>query len=337
MQSSIEFVEISDYAYAVARIRALETKLIDGKDYNALIAAPEERFFPLFTEIAGIKSDGPPLLSALVKSLEESFTESLYLVKSLILQDEVKRLISLKYDYELLKLIIKEAGGQEITIPTEISKRSNYSYPLLKSLLESGKALDTGSLIYETYNLLKNARDLTGKRIDNSCDNSYYSELFQILEEYGNGFLTEYFIREVDANNIMTALRLKAQGAKRTALRERFLPFGIIDISFLELGFDLNLEGFSSRIVFSPLSAALNNTGKTEDEGAQAAEVEKLLEEELIKYLKESLFVTFGVEPLLTYLWVRDAEVKNLRTVLLSKSAGVSPEEIKKHIRGFYG
>ncbi|MCK4804505.1 MAG: hypothetical protein KAT88_08100, partial [Spirochaetes bacterium] len=172
MQSSIEFVEISDYAYAVARIRALETKLIDGKDYNTLIVAPEERFFPLFTEIAGIKSDGPPLLSALVKSLEESFTESLYLVKSLILQDEVKRLISLKYDYELLKLIIKEAGGQEITIPTEISKRSNYSYPLLKSLLESGKALDTGSVIYETYNSLKNARDLTGKRIDNSCDNS---------------------------------------------------------------------------------------------------------------------------------------------------------------------
>ena len=69
----------------------------------------------------------------------------------------------------------------------------------------------------------------------------------------------------------------------------------------------------------------------------QAAEVEKLLEEELIKNLRESLFVTFGVEPLLTYLWIRDAEVKNLRTVLLSKSAGVSPEEIKKHIRGFYG
>lgn len=337
MQSNTEFIEISEYAYAVARIRALETKLIDGKDYNTLISAPGERFFPLFTETAGIKSDGPPVLSALVKSLEESFTESLYMIKSLILKDEVKRLISLKYDYELLKLIIKEERGHKISIPAEISNRSNYSYPLLKSLLEGGKALDTGSIIYETYNSMKNARDLYGKRIDNSCDNSYYSELFQILEEYGNGFLTEYFIREVDANNIMTALRLKVQGAKRTALRERFLPFGNIDISFLEQGFDLNLEGFSVRILFSPLSAALNNTGKTEDEEAQAAEAEKLLEEELIKYLKKSVFVTFGVEPLLTYLWVREIEVKNLRTILLSKSAGVSPEEIKKHIRGFYG
>jgi V/A-type H+-transporting ATPase subunit C len=335
MPVNVEFVEKSEYAYAVARIRAIETKLVDGKGYNTIIASPMDRFYAVFSEVTGVKADGVSGLGAALKSLEDSFTQTLYLVKSLILEDEINRLVSLKYDYELLKLIVKESKGHEAAIPTEISERSNYSYPVLKSLLEGGKALETGSIILDTYVSLREARDQTGNFIDNRCDRAYYTELFQILDWYGNSFLSEYFIRKIDAVNITTTLRLKLQGAKRSSLRERILPFGSIDASYFEQGIDLNLEGFSSRIIFSPLSRVLSGVGKRDDEEEQIAQVERLLEEELLRYLKESLFVTFGIEPLIAYLWVRETEVRNLRTILLAKNAGIDNDEIKMYVRGY--
>jgi vacuolar-type H+-ATPase subunit C/Vma6 len=336
MPVNVEFVEKSEYAYAVARIRAIETKLIDSKGYNTLLASPMERFFAVFSEVSGVKVDGVPGLLSTLKSLEDSFTDTLYMTRSLILEDEIKRLVSLKYDYELLKLIVKDTSGFDISIPTEVSERSNYSYTVLKSLLEGGKALETGSIIFEAYASLRDAKGQTGKYIDNQCDRAFYTELFQILEEYGNSFLLEYFTRKIDVCNISTTLRLKLQGEKRSSLRERILPLGNIDISFLEQGIDMNLEGFSSRIIFSPFSSVLSGSGKAGDEEEQVALVERQLEEELVKYLKESIFVTFGIEPLLAHLCLRETEVMNLRTILLAKNAGIGTEEIKKYLRGYH-
>ncbi len=334
---SPEFVENSEYAYAVARIRALETKLIDGAGYNSLITAPMDRFHPLFTEITGIRNNGSPDVHLLLKNLEESFTGHLYMIKSFILEDEIKRLISLEYDYELLKFIIKEEKFQNISIPYELSSRSNYSYPVLRSMLDFGHVLDTGEIMYNAYLSLKNTKVLTGNIIDNECDYSYYTELFQILFEYNNAFVTDFFVRKVDIRNIRTTLRLKIRGEKRTSIRDRFLPFGSIDIKFLEQGFDHNLEGFAAMIVFSPFSMILRNVDKKGDEENQVVQAEKLLEEDLVQYLKESIFVTFGIEPVLAYLWVKEVEVKNLRIILQAKAAGILPEEIKRYVRGLYG
>ena len=332
-----EFVENSEYAFAVAKIRALETNFVNSAGYNSLIAAPVDRFNALFAEITMIRSEGAANVSSLLAQLEELFTVQFYMVKSLVLEDEIKRLISLEYDYEILKLIVKEERVERVVIPTEVSRRSNYSYPVLKSLLEGGKFIDTGEILYNTYFSLKSEKELNSNIIDNTCDKSYYNEVFQILEQYNNPFLTGYFIRKVDMRNILTTLRLKIRGEKRSTLRERFFPFGSIDISFLEQGLDLNLEGFTSRIIFSPLSSVLRAVEKKGEESDQVTQAEKLLEEDLLRYLKESIFVTFGIEPILAYLWTKELEVKNLRIILLGKVTGIAPEEIKRYVRGFYG
>ena len=60
MPVNVEFIEKSEYAYAVARIRAIETKLIDSKGYNTLLASPMERFSAVFSEISGVKADVVP-------------------------------------------------------------------------------------------------------------------------------------------------------------------------------------------------------------------------------------------------------------------------------------
>ena len=136
-----EFVENDEYAYAVGKIRAMETKLIGESGYNSLISSPPDRFQALFSEITGLRSGESTDFHGILGKLEDSFTGQFYMIKSLIIEDEIKRLISLEYDYELLKFIIKAERNFDIDVPTEVSRRSNYSYPLLKTLLEFNLAI----------------------------------------------------------------------------------------------------------------------------------------------------------------------------------------------------
>jgi V/A-type H+-transporting ATPase subunit C len=334
------FVENTEYAYAVARVRALETKLIDQAGFSSLLAAALDKLPGALAETARIKIPGPMEPELLLNALEESYTQTFHSVKALLLEDPLKRLVSLRYDYEIMKFIVKEERGnadRKEPIPVELSKRSNYSYPLLKALLEGGKTMETGQAMMSAYLTLKKMREATGRVVDDACDRAYFTEAFSILDGCGNAFLDGYFKRQVDAVNILTVLRLKSRKEKRTAVRERSLPFGSIDVSHLEAGFESSLDAFAAKLAFTPYSGIMKGAVRGADEVEQAVHLERALEEERLKYLRESMFVTFGVEPVLAYLWVRENEVKNLRTILLSKASGLTPDEISKHLRGFHG
>jgi V/A-type H+/Na+-transporting ATPase subunit C len=187
------------------------------------------------------------------------------------------------------------------------------------------------------YLAIKKMKVATGRELDDACDRACCAEVFSILNDYKNDFLDGYFKRQVDAVNILTMLRLKARKEKRAAFRERFLPFGSFGASHLEAGFELGLDVFAAKLAFNPLCAVIKGAAKGGDEREQAIALERAFDEELLKYLKESMFVTFGVEPVLAYLWVRENEVRNLRTILLAKASGLPPEEIRRHLRGFHG
>ncbi len=337
LTNSIDFVENSEYAFGVAKIRALETGYIDEVALNTLLTAEGERFIANFFEVTGVRMTESDSISLIIDNLERSFSDSFLMVKSLLIEESMKRLISLRYDYELLKLIVKEIKGEEVRIDISLLERSNYSHEMLKTSLAEGKALEIGETMYRTYRKLVDLREASGREIDTDCDRAFYCEVFQILDVDANQFIRNYFVREIDALNIVTTLRLKIQGKKRTMVKERYIPFGTIALSYLEEGFDLNLDGFATRIQFSLLANLLREVNKGLDEEAQVAQVEKYIEDDQTRYLKESMFVTFGIEPLLSYLWTKERELKNLRTIFIAKMSGVGTDEIKKYVRGIYG
>ena len=338
---SAEFVEDIEYAYAVARIRALETRFIDELTLNALLSSDGERFVAQFSELTGIRSStagGEPVdVTRMMDDLEESFSDTFLLVQSLILEEQMRRFIGLRYDYELLKFVVKGEKGDVMRIPISLIERSNYGHGLLKSLLSDGRALETGETMFRTYRSLQDSREISGTQIDIECDRAYYVELFQLLDENFNPFIRDYFIREIDVINIATVLRLKLQGRKRNVMRERYIPLGSIDLSYMEEGFDMNLEGFAGRIQFSPFGQYLREVDKNTEEEEQVAQVERRLDAAQTKYLRESLIVSFGIEPLLAYLWIKERELNNLRTIFIAKMSGIPQDEIRTSLRGPYG
>ncbi len=332
--SSPEFVENSNYGFAVARIRALENNLIDSTGYNQLITVPEERFLSLLEELAGAGIKENDSVSEILDKIEWRFTNTLFLVKDLIVEDEYKRLISLKYDYDLLKIIIKEKKGWSVSNYKHTSMRSSFTYTVLKSLVDAGRFFELGESIQSVVESAEEIKDPTGNQIDIICDRAYFKEIFKILESSPNPFIEGYFRRKIDILNLLTTLRLKIQGKKRSSVKEDYIPDGSIDIYHFEDGYDLNIDGLIQKLSFAWFSSALESIPKGVGEEKVIAFIEKELEEYLVKYIKESMYVTFGVEPVISYLWKVEQETINLRIIILSRYSGIEPAEIKINVRG---
>ena len=332
--SSLEFVENSEYGFAVARIRALENKLITGAAYNQLINSSKERFIPFLEELSGAGIKEGDNIEDILEKIEWKLTEILYLIKGLLIEDEYKRLISLKYDYELLKLIIKEKKGGSVKSYKHTSMRSNYTYPVMKALIESRSFLDLGQRIADAYQNSIELKSLTGKEIDSICDRSYFDEVFDLLKMKPNVFIEGFFRRKIDIINLTSLLRLKSLGGKRAQIHENFIPNGSIDIEHFEESFDLGFDAIVSRLNFTWFSNIIQSIPKGNNEESNIALVERFLEEGLMRYLKESMYVTFGVEPILSYFFKVELQTNNLRLIVLSRFSGIEADEIRKNVRG---
>jgi len=66
------------------------------------------------------------------------------------------------------------------------------------------------------------------------------------------------------------------------------------------------------------------------------SEFEKIADNELMNLNKGSKNVIFGPEPLFSYLHAKEAEVKALRIIMVSKINKLSPETIRERLRDLY-
>ena len=64
--------------------------------------------------------------------------------------------------------------------------------------------------------------------------------------------------------------------------------------------------------------------------------MEKYLEDQRMDYVKDALYVPFGIEPIVGYLRAKEAEVKDLRMILTGKVSGMDGEAIKERLRETY-
>ena len=56
----------------------------------------------------------------------------------------------------------------------------------------------------------------------------------------------------------------------------------------------------------------------------------------MIDYMKSAKRVTFGVEPLVAYLFAKENEVKQLRIILVGKNNGMDGELLKRRLNIAY-
>jgi len=150
-------------------------------------------------------------------------------------------------------------------------------------------------------------------------------------------FLNRLSMLEVDLINIMTFFRLKWIGESLSTLQTALIRGGRIPV-------DVYYEFFAREIDDIETSFLANEAySGFVSEGVQHLKndnsfigMEALVDRELLRLINRDKEVNYGVEVLIGYYYRKSIEMKKLRTVIIGKENGLSPDEIKARL-GYVG
>jgi V/A-type H+-transporting ATPase subunit C len=180
------------------------------------------------------------------------------------------------------------------------------------------------------------------EELDQAVDRVYQEYLVALAGSSGTAFLRGWVARWADLTNLRTFLRFALAGREATSLRRALLDGGLMGLDHLERAYR-GASGPAERlktVLTLPEAAPYR---QVVEEGLRLFEAEGLLhgferasEAFLLEYLRQAKHETTGFAPVWAYLMAKEQEVRLLRLILVGKSAGVSPAELRERVSDVY-
>ena len=330
------------YAYAVARIRGLETRLLDRQWIERLLAEDADGALSVLADSAFQEAiadvDRPEDLE---EGLVRALAETLSTVSALSPTPELIDLFRVRWDFRNLKSLIKASllnlgdegvgpSGREIGLTTGVGTIDpvvlekavrDEDYVALPAVLA-----DAARAAAEAF---RDNGELAG--VDREFTRAMWAHLLAVGTESGNEFLTGYFRTEIDTLNIRTFIRVKEAGLDRTDLVRAFVPGGTLDLSLLEAHLGEPVDAFARSLEYGRYGALAPLF--REWKGERAHMLELACDNILLNYVEPARTIAYGIEPLVAFILTRQVEIKLVRAAVTAKLDGVPRDEVEARLR----
>jgi len=327
------------YAYAVGRIRAMETRLLDRGKIDRMV---EARSAEEALKVLGESEYGEYLadlgsVHQFEKMLDAELRRIYVELRKISPEPDLINFFAKKFDYHNLKVLIKANKLAE--------KRDELLVPEVGNIPLAELIRAVGDDDYR--NLPSRMRQAAEKlsellRLDPDpqlvgllLDRAMYQELEDAVDAQQSSFLKGYFTSLVDLINIKTYLRVRRANRPKDFLQQALLPSGNVDMNKLVQLVE-PLEVLVDRLMFSPYAQVVEEGIQMYQKTDTLTRYEKLADDHLIKYAKQAKFVTFGPEPIIGYLLAKENEIKMIRIIMVGKINQLPTEEIKERLRDVY-
>ena len=319
----------TDYAYAVARIRANEGKLLTSAQMQTLTDAPSfERALLDLKNLGWLEDDGEHDISAIIARQNAALWE---LLQAVVPDKEELGALTALNDFFNLKAALK-------CMLTEQDPAPLYQWPTmldLDALTESIKAHAFDRLPPSFAACAKRAfeaahRTESGQSADILIDEAALRLLASVKEETKSELLRSVYSFMCDSTNIKIALRCARTGKDLSFTESAVGPCFALEKSQLCFAAVQGEAALFAYLSATPLSegAALLQTS--------TSRFEKWCDDVVIEKAKAAKYVFFGFDPIAAYFFAKSAEIKTVRILLSAKKAGVAPEIIKERVRALY-
>lgn len=291
------------------------------------------------------------------KILDEELKNSYELIENTASDDNILQYFRERYNFHNLKVLVREIAQDE-SYANLYNDIGNIDLAYIKRHLSSDN-IEVGFLesleieSYEPFNKSVNENDTyveygkkalakfretnNPKDIDITLDKAYYEKLLIDAKEIDLEELTKYTKERIDLINIKTLLRIKAQGNEASDLSEALIDGGYIQPERLvELApADLNhiVVKLSNENINKYLVRALDDE-KSLDQNL--LDLEKAIDDHQMDYSRLAKSMTYGPEVLMNYIISKEAEIKNLRIILVSKLNSLPKEFTLERLRETY-
>ncbi|MBM0046251.1 V-type ATPase subunit [Anaerococcus sp. mt242] len=291
------------------------------------------------------------------KILDEELKNSYDLIENTAGDDNILQYFRERYNFHNLKVLVREIAQDE-SYANLYNDIGNIDLAYIKRHL-SNDNIEVGFLEgleiegYEPFNKSVNENDTyveygkkalakfretnNPKDIDITLDKAYYEKLLIDAKEIDLEELTKYTKERIDLINIKTLLRIKAQGNEASDLSEALIDGGYIEPERLvELApADINhiVVKLSNENINKYIVRALDDE-KTLDQNL--LDLEKAIDDHQMDYSRLAKSMTYGPEVLMNYIISKEAEIKNLRIILVSKLNSLPKEFTLERLRETY-
>ena len=333
------------YAYAVARIRGLETRLLDRQWIERLLAEDAAGALSVLADSAFQEAladiDRPEDLEG---GLIRALAETLSTVSALSPEPALIDLFRLRWDFRNLKSLVKasllklgeEGAGlsdHELGLTDGVGTTD---VAVLRKALQDGDYVALPAVLADVARAAAGAFRDSGEmaRVDREFDLAMWAHHLTVAAENGNEFLVDYFRVEIDLLNIKTFIRAKEAGLDRTDLLRAFIPGGTVDLSLLEAHLGEPVDAFARSLEYGSFGALAPIFREWNGESAHMLEL--ACDNILLDYVERARTIAYGIEPLVAFILVRQLEIKLVRAAMAAKLDGISRDELEGRLRAVH-
>ncbi|NLE24821.1 MAG: V-type ATP synthase subunit C [Clostridiaceae bacterium] len=326
------------YAYATARIRVRESRFLSLNRLERLFDITDSADAIKLLAEAGYSGENPNSGKEGTEDVEKLLSSELKkaydFIEEIIPDPLVINLFKKRYDYLNAKLILK-AEFLKIDVKETLSGMGTIEPAKLLKLMTDRKFENVSEIFSQAILAGEEAFNKTGdpQLIDFILDNASYAEMMADAEKSEDPVLIKLINMLIDSANIRIFIRSKLLKKPVDFIRKAWIKSGSFKAEIFE---EMVNEGpdklFSvlKDIGYDKLATKLNMAVNNED---GISEVEKILDDFITLYLKESKYDVMGVAPVMGYLFFKETEIKNARLIITGVKNKISRETIKERLR----
>lgn len=325
----------NDYIFLCANLRAREPRLLTRERMERMCEAAS------FDEAAKllIDCDYPDLGgmddTALERAIADHRKQIVGEIARFCPEPVMLDAFRVRYDYHNIKVLVKSHGAQGGN-ERLMSSCGIVDPDTMAACYRSENYDALPDYIRDCLRASRELLDRTGdpQRTDFRIDCAYYTQLLAMTETLSDDFYHSYVRHCIDGANLRSAVRVGRIGLGRDVVESAMIPGGHVAVySLVEAANDpAALAALYSAGIFQTAA----ELGAQAMAGGPLTAFESACENALTRWLDGAKYITAGPAPVLAFLDSLDSEIVAVRTVLLGKKNGMSPEAIRERLRDSY-
>ena len=149
-------------------------------------------------------------------------------------------------------------------------------------------------------------------------------------------FIRDYLRHKIDLGNLKIFCRIKYSGHPIEKFESLILKGGFLDEKILLQNFNLTYGEIGDKFRANPYQELWNRATDVLEERETFVELERGIEDFLMKYLRRAKYIVFGPEPVFAYGLAKRKELRMVRLLGVGKLNHISPELLKERISETY-
>jgi V/A-type H+-transporting ATPase subunit C len=319
------------YVYQSAQVRVLEMQMLTRAAFHDMADAQNLRSaVDLLSSTEYSMPQSGKSFTEIENVLRERRSAVRQLFEELIIDKPLVHLFKTRDDFANLRLAVRRALTEK-PVGSDYSTDGNVPPELFQEVFEQ-----------ENYNLfpdymadavekavLAYYRNKQIPDIDHAIDAAQALYNLKQAHRLKSIFLLGLFKIQIDLTNIRTMVRLKFTESER---RNVFLKGGFLQMGRLQRGIELGYEAIAPLFFVTPYYRLVEAGAAYLSSDKSFLKLEQQCEQHFTGFLKSTVQITAGPQPIIAYLLLKENEIRNVRLILTAKKNNLDTKLILDRI-----